>query len=399
MPAYTIGGFVLEAKDVGEIVMQFDRRTFVQSTAASGLLAALPQLAVSALPPEPGQVKPKPIRVGQIGTAHSHASGKFTALRELPEHFEIVGLVEPDETRRAGLDKAAVYRDVPRMTEAELFKVPNLQAVVVETSVRDLVATGQRVVDAGFHLHLEKPAGESLPAFEKLLKTAEQKKLALQLGYMFRNNPGFGLARCLLLNKALGEIFEIEASFGKMVGEKERRELNEFRGGGMFELGCHVIDAVTILMGQPQRVTAFNRSSGAPPADLQDNQMAILEYPKAIAVIKAAVIDPQGGPRRELVIHGSNGTLELQPIEANKPKLTLVKGMFEWPAGVSNPPVERYDWPADVSNPQVKKSRGRYVAQIQHWAEMIRGENRWPSYEHDLNTHRVVLQASGYDVK
>ncbi len=23
----------------------------------------------------------------------------------------------------------------------------------------------------------------------------------------------------------------------------------------------------------------------------------------------------------------------------------------------------------------------------------------WPSYEHDLNTHRVVLQASGYEVK
>lgn len=362
--------------------MHLDRRTFVQSTAAAGLLAALPQFASSAEPPLPE----KKLKVGMIGTAHSHASGKFAAMRELPNNFEIVGLVEPEEKLRAGLDKAAIYRDVPRMTEAELFKVPGLQAVVVETAVRDLVPTGQRVVDAGFHLHLEKPAGESLPEFEKLLNTARNKKLIVQLGYMFRHNPSFQLARKLVEEKVLGEIFEVEASFGKNVGEKDRRELNEFRGGGMFELGCHVIDAVTLLMGQPQRVTAFNRSSGAVPAHLQDNQMAVLEYPKALAVIKAAVIDPQGGPRRALKLHGSNGTFELQPIEANAPKLTLVKAVGEYPAGVSNPAVE--------------KSRGRYVAQIEHWADIIRGTTAaWPSYEHDLATHRVVLQASGYDVK
>ncbi len=159
-------------------------------------------------------------------------------------------MVEPEETRRAGLDKAAIYRDVPLITEAELFKVPGLQAVVVETAVRDLVPTGQRVVDAGFHLHLEKPAGESLPEFEKLLNTARNKKLIVQLGYMFRHNPSFQLARKLVEEKVLGDIFEVEASFGKNVGEKDRRELNEFRGGGMFELGCHAIDAVTLLMGQ-----------------------------------------------------------------------------------------------------------------------------------------------------
>lgn len=361
------------------------RRSFVAKVSATALAMSIGQLDRFA-----AEIKvnapTKPLRVGMIGTAHSHASGKFAALRELPEHFEIVGLVEPEEKRRAGLDKAAVYRDVPRMSEQELFKVPDLQAVVVETAVRDLVPTGQRVVEAGYHLHLEKPAGESLPDFEKLLHTAEKKSLAVQLGYMFRHNPGFQLARKIVAEKVLGDIFEVEASFGKNVGEKDRRELNEFRGGGMFELGCHVIDAVTLLLGQPERVTAFNRSSGAAPADLRDNQMAVLEYPQALAVIKAAVIDPQGGPRRELAIHGSNGMLELQPIEANTPKLTLVKAVGDYPTGVSTPKVE--------------KSRGRYVAQIQHWAEMIRGETPpWPSYEHDLATQRVVLQASGYDVK
>ncbi len=98
--------------------------------------------------------------------------------------------------------------------------------------MRDLVPTGQRVVDAGFHLHLEKPAGESLPEFEKLLNTARNKKLIVQLGYMFRHNPSFQLARKLVEEKVLGDIFEVEASFGKNVGEKIAASSTNFAAAG-----------------------------------------------------------------------------------------------------------------------------------------------------------------------
>ncbi|MGC4006134.1 MAG: Gfo/Idh/MocA family oxidoreductase [Pirellulales bacterium] len=168
---------------------------------------------------------------------------------------------------------------MPRLTEQELFTVSGLKAVVVETAVRDLMPTGRRVVDAGFALHMEKPAGESLPEFEKLLNAAQAKSLHVQLGYMLRHNPGVRFANKLIKAGVLGEIFEVEGSFGKIVGPGERKELAEFRGGGMYELGCHVIDAVTTILGMPERVTAFGRPSGAAPAELADNQVAVLEYP------------------------------------------------------------------------------------------------------------------------
>ena len=64
------------------------------------------------------------------------------------------------------------------MTREELFNVPGLQAVGVETEVKDLLNTAEACVNAGFHIHLDKPAGESLPQFKRILDQAARKHLA-----------------------------------------------------------------------------------------------------------------------------------------------------------------------------------------------------------------------------
>lgn len=45
----------------------------------------------------------------------------------------------------------AAYRDLPWMTEEELLNQPGLQAVLVETRVRDLLNTAERCIGAGKH--------------------------------------------------------------------------------------------------------------------------------------------------------------------------------------------------------------------------------------------------------
>lgn len=61
---------------------------------------------------------PRKIKVGQIGTAHAHASGKMDALRKLTDHYEVVGVVEPDPALREAARRQATYRDLPWMSEA-----------------------------------------------------------------------------------------------------------------------------------------------------------------------------------------------------------------------------------------------------------------------------------------
>ena len=45
--------------------------------------------------------------------------------------------------------------------------------VAVETGVGDLLRFGQMAVEAGHHVHLDKPAGASLPEFERLLASGD----------------------------------------------------------------------------------------------------------------------------------------------------------------------------------------------------------------------------------
>ena len=55
-----------------------------------------------------------------------------------------------------------------------------------------------------------------------------------------------------------GDVLEINAMMGKQADAATRRELAALPGGGMFELACHLVDAVVTVMGKPQQVSAFS---------------------------------------------------------------------------------------------------------------------------------------------
>ena len=55
------------------------------------------------------------------------------------------------------------------------------------------------------HIHLDKPAGESLPQFKRILDEAAKKHLLVQMGYMYRYNPGVVMLRDFLKRGWLGD--------------------------------------------------------------------------------------------------------------------------------------------------------------------------------------------------
>ena len=86
------------------------------------------------------------IKIGQIGIGHAHASGKMRSYRN-SESFEVVGLVEEDPVLRARAERDPAYRDLPLMTREQLLNVSGLQAVAVETEVKDLLDHAEACVD------------------------------------------------------------------------------------------------------------------------------------------------------------------------------------------------------------------------------------------------------------
>lgn len=326
-----------------------------------------------------------PIRVGQIGTAHAHATGKMAALRKLSDYYEVVGIVEPDPDRRDRLRNNSTYRGLKWMSEDQLLNTAGLQAVAVETEITELVPTGMRCVEAGMHIHLDKPAGLSVSEFRKLLDEAAKRKLTVQMGYMFRHNPAFRFCFEAARKGWLGEIFELHGVISKTIGADQRRELAAFPGS-MFELGCHLIDAMAKVLGKPDKVTAFSRHTRPDQDNLADNQLAVFEYDKCTATIRSALVEVEGQQRRQFVVCGDRGTVDIRPLEPPKLMLALDRSVDGYRKGYQQVELPRMP--------------GRYDDQLIELARIIRGQKESPyPPEHDLAVHQAVLKASGAPVE
>ncbi len=333
----------------------------------------------------------KKIKIGQIGVCHEHASGKIIALRKMPELFEIVGLVDDRGTtaaRRAG-DDLKPYEGLKWMTEAELFNTPGLQAVAVEVPNTDLVPTAIRCMERGLAIHMDKPGGEDLKLFGKLLDGCKARNLPFQMGYMFRTNPAMHLCFKAVRQGWLGDIFEIQGGMSHNYGGDEYQQyMGSFPGGIMFNLGCHLIDLIITMLGRPDAITPFLKSTPGLPDAIKNNCLTIMEYPHATVTLRACSLEVDGLNRRRLKVCGTKGSIELCPLERfdGQPlqmRLTLLEGNAEYAAGTH------------IIDFGIKLDR--YEDQMLELAKIINGEIVNPyTYEHDYLVQEVVLAAAGY---
>ncbi len=165
----------------------------------------------------------------------------------------------------------------------------------------------------------------------------------------------------------------------KAISPDERAKLLAYKGGSMFELGCHLIDAVVWILGKPDRVTPFPRSF--PGDGFNDNMVAVLEYPDAHVTVRSSLMEPDGGARRQFVVCGDHGSVEIRPLEPPALKLMFDQGRGKYRKGVQEVSLEKAP---------------RYLADWAAFAKAIRGEMEWPwKPEHDLAVQETVLRASG----
>lgn len=350
-------------------MLALNRRSFLSSSLAAGSLA---------LASRPARADVPRIKIGQIGTGHAHAT-KLSVYRS-SEDYEVIGVVEPNPELRGRAEKQTAFQGVQWLSQQQLLETEGLQAVLVETSVSELLHAADACIKAGKHVHLDKPAGESLTQYRRLLAAAAEKQLVVQMGYMYRYNPAVRLLHEFLKQGWLGEVFEIHTVMSKVVDASARQDLAEFKGGMMFELGCHIIDLVHGVLGPPSRVTAYSRHSAPLTDGLQDNMLAVLEYPNAMATVKTTALEIDGFARRHFVVCGTEGTFHIQPLDSPVARLALSKPRGSYAKGYQ-----------DVAFPKYS----RYVADAADMAQIIRGSKATDfSYQHDLDVQTTILKAS-----
>ena len=139
------------------------------------------------------QAAPK-VRVGVLGIQHSHLSGKLQAMGP-GTVFELVSVCEPDPAVRAAKGSQPFLQGLRWTSVDEMLGDKSLDLIVFEGVVADAIPLGKRILEAGKHLHLEKPPGNTLAPFKDLVETARKRNRLLQLGYLYRYHAGVEIGR------------------------------------------------------------------------------------------------------------------------------------------------------------------------------------------------------------
>jgi len=329
------------------------------------------------------------IRIAQLGIGHNHAADKMASLRKLDEYFEVVGVAEDNDFWREQRKNYSHYQGIPFLSEDELLNVPNLDAVAIEKDEPGIIPTAIKAAERKLHIHLDKPAGQTVDGFETLLELCQKNNLAFQQAYIYRYNPAVQFILNAVKQGWLGNIFEIHAVMSRYDGDNQtyRNWLSQFKGGAFYIFAGYLIDLVVQMLGMPTKTTAFlqeTRQDG-----LIDNGLAVLEYPIATATIRVSVEEVDGMKHRRLIVCGTKGTAELCPIEASgslyytQPlvvRLTLKHAQDPYPAGTTN---------VDCG-----PLGDRYGKQLLELYRVVREGLPNPySYQHELNIHKVLLNA------
>jgi len=362
----------------------FSRRAFL---AASGLAAAgalLPGgVAVLA---DAAAVKRPPIKIGQIGTGNQHAP-KIGTLRQLPELFEVVGLAGDHPGKPGKAPGAECYKGLPWMSQEELLAIPGLQAVAVETEERLNVPVALNCVRAGKHIHLDKPCGESLPALRTLLDEAKARRLTVQVGYMYRNNPAVQFCLKAVKDGLIGRVVDLDAAMGRYDGQGYRDLIKQYKGGIQYILACHLIDLVVSVMGAPERVTPYQRCTRND--GVLDNGLAVFEFDGGrLATVRTSITEAMGFANRRLKVMGDKGTITIEPIESRGNRSGGALKLFL--------EESRGGYKKGAQTVEMPPPKDRYEDQWREFAAVVNGEMVNPyTYEHDYLVHKCHLQACG----
>ncbi|MEA3334319.1 MAG: Gfo/Idh/MocA family oxidoreductase [Chloroflexota bacterium] len=195
------------------------------------------------------------IGYGGIGRVHA------MAYRTIPFHyglaadtFRIVGVATTQETtaRKAAAEIGCEnwtsdYRDLLARDDVDLVDV-----CVPNHKHEEIVVAA---AEAGKHIYCEKPLSMDVAEGKRMVAACELAGIKTQMTFNFRFFPAITRARQLMEQGFLGRIFSFRGRYyrssyidtNKPLSWRLRKEIAG--GGALFDLGSHVLDLVTYLLG------------------------------------------------------------------------------------------------------------------------------------------------------
>jgi predicted dehydrogenase len=318
---------------------------------------------------------------------HTHADGIVRQVMEHPDEFNLVGFYDPDPEvvaarRQSWGSKVAGFRVFDR--PEDLLREP-LDGVVVEGRVFENLRLARLAIESGRSVLLEKPAGEDLDEFRRLIDLAQRKHVHLQMIYLFRYMSAVLEMIRHVRRGELGRIYEFRARLPKDLPSYDRyvRELGRYQGGIFFEMAGHVIDLMVALLGRPRSVTPFLAHHHAEPGMFVDNGLAVFGFSNAWGLIEVPALEVAPQSRR-IEVYGTRGACVIPHLGSGHLANRDVQPIEIYREGA--PAWRRIDLPA----------RTLQISDLREFAECVAGKKA-PDYSmgHDLHVQEALLRGCG----
>ena len=331
--------------------MNSTRRDFIKT---ASVLAAGSILPVDALPKARMKVAPSDkIHVGLIG-ARSQGYSDLASFLKNPE-VECVAISDIDsnfltsrtnDIVKLGFEKPKLYGDYRKMLENK-----DLDIVIIGTPDHWHCLQFVDSLEAGKHVYVEKPLGNSIAEINIMHKAAKRHGKMVQVGQWQRSQPHFVDAINYIKSGKLGRIRTCKAwsyvdwkgsvpkvpdsavpegiNYNKWLGPAPKRPFNmnrfhftwrwywEYGNGLMTDWGVHLIDYILYGMGKtiPASVMAIGGKYAFPEDDMvtPDTMTAVYDFRDFTMIWEHTIGIGLGNWKRPHGISyiGENGTLVL----------------------------------------------------------------------------------------
>jgi predicted dehydrogenase len=266
------------------------------------------------------------IGIALLSFAHVHARGYADQVRDHPDCATLAIWDEDPERGQAEADKRGVdfYHELDDVLARD-----DVDGVVIDapTSMhRDIIIAA---ANAGKHIFTEKSLTISLADATDVLNAVQDSGVKFMICFPSRARPEILFAKHVLDQGWLGDVTLMRARIAHMAaldhwfsgGSAWFGEEDQAGGGAFFDLGCHRVDIMRWLLGEPSSVvTQMQNFSGA--YDIDDNMVSVIKFRNnALGIIDVSWVHRHGP--NPLEIYGTDGYLGIDAAP-NGPRIQLV---------------------------------------------------------------------------
>ena len=255
--------------------------------------------------------------VGVGGIGQGHVSGVLKA-----PNASLVAVCDPKgeeiwEDRRKYFPRELVP-NVPVFTEyEEMLKKTDLDAVILSSPDITHLPMAVRAFEEGIDVLCEKPLTMTKEDAVVMLEKAREYGRRLFVGQICRFSPAFQKAKELLDSGIIGDVFCVESQYVHGCHEnlpEENWRKNPPRHATSCG-GCHAIDLVRYLVGDPEEVFAYGNRLCRTDWEVEDCSETLMKFPGGAI---GRVMTSLGNIYKysmKTVVFGTKGTIEANNVE------------------------------------------------------------------------------------